>query len=163
MNKSVLMIIAAIVLIGGLVFFVMNTNQQSTTTNESMLTETKQEGIGDKSATSSTDAISPTATSSGTGEAMTEKVKTFAVDASNFAFSVKEMRVKKGDTVKVTVTNKDGLHDWTLDEFNAKTKRIAAGQSETVQFVADKVGTFEYYCSVGNHRQQGMVGKLIVE
>lgn len=33
----------------------------------------------------------------------------------------------------------------------------------SVTFVADETGTFEYYCSVGNHRGQGMIGKLIVE
>jgi uncharacterized cupredoxin-like copper-binding protein len=32
-----------------------------------------------------------------------------------------------------------------------------------VQFVADKTGTFEFYCSVGNHRQMGMVGTLVVQ
>jgi plastocyanin len=29
--------------------------------------------------------------------------------------------------------------------------------------VADKKGTFEYYCSVGQHRALGMKGKLVVE
>lgn len=33
----------------------------------------------------------------------------------------------------------------------------------SVTFVADTLGTFEYYCSVGNHRAQGMVGNLVVE
>lgn len=100
-----------------------------------------------------------------TGDAMMAKgeVKTFAVDGSPFKFSVTEMRVKKGDTVKVTFTNKEGFHDWKLDEFKVGTKQLSAGASETVTFVADKTGTFEYYCSVANHRAQGMVGKLIVE
>jgi len=40
---------------------------------------------------------------------------------------------------------------------------VTPGTPTSVTFVADKTGTFEYYCSVGNHRAQGMVGKLIVE
>ena len=32
-----------------------------------------------------------------------------------------------------------------------------------VEFTVDKTGTFEYYCSVGQHRANGMVGNLIVE
>ncbi len=32
-----------------------------------------------------------------------------------------------------------------------------------VEFTADKKGTFEYYCSVGEHRVNGMKGKFIVE
>ena len=55
------------------------------------------------------------------------------------------------------------MHDWVLDEFNAKTKVIQGGQTDTVEFTASKAGTFEYYCSVGQHRQMGMVGKFIVQ
>jgi nitrite reductase (NO-forming) len=71
--------------------------------------------------------------------------------------------VKKGDTVKIVLTNANGMHDWIVDEFNAKTKVLQGTASDTIQFVASKTGTFEYYCGVGNHRQMGMVGKLIVE
>lgn len=91
------------------------------------------------------------------------ETREFTVEGTNFSFSVKEMRVKKGDTVKVTFVNKDGFHDWVLDEYNVKTKQLASDASETVEFVADQAGTFEYYCSVGKHRQNGMIGQLIVE
>ena len=33
----------------------------------------------------------------------------------------------------------------------------------TAEFTADKVGSFEYYCSVGSHRSMGMKGVLKVE
>ena len=75
---------------------------------------------------------------------------------------IRALGVSFVDTVKIIFKNAKGFHDWTLDEFNAATKQLTVGQSETIQFVADKAGTFEYYCSVGNHRQQGMVGKLVV-
>lgn len=90
-------------------------------------------------------------------------VREFTVSTRSFAFNPAEIKVKKGDRVKITLTNTDGFHDWVVDEFNAKTGRINTGQTSSVEFVADKTGTFEYYCSVGNHRQMGMVGKLIVE
>lgn len=95
--------------------------------------------------------------------AMKSDVKTFNVEGGMFYFNPKEIRVKKGNTVKIVFTNKEGFHDWGIDEFNARTAQIAAGKTETIQFVADKAGTFEYYCSVGNHRAQGMKGNLIVE
>lgn len=91
------------------------------------------------------------------------KTKSFSVEASNFAFSLKEIKVKQGDRVRITVTNKGGFHDWKLDEFSLATKQLQADQSETIEFVADKRGTFEYYCSVGQHRAMGMKGNLIVE
>ena len=88
---------------------------------------------------------------------------TTELTAENFTFSVTEIRAKKGQKVTVAITNKEGVHDFNLDEFKIKTGMIAAGATKRVEFVADKVGTFEYYCSVGNHRQMGMKGKLIVE
>ena len=90
-------------------------------------------------------------------------VKTFNVSGSNFNFSLTEIKVRKGDRVKIIFKNTDGFHDWVIDEFNAKTARIQAGQTAEVEFVADKVGTFEYYCSVGSHRANGMKGNLVVE
>lgn len=93
----------------------------------------------------------------------TPKVVEFVVTGKGFSFDPKEIKVKKGDRVKVTFKNAEGFHDWVLDEFNVATKQISAGQEEVVEFTADKTGTFEYYCSVGKHRQMGMKGNLIVE
>jgi len=90
-------------------------------------------------------------------------VKEFKLEAVNFSFSEKEIRVKKGDTVRITVVNAGGFHDWVLDEFELATERLQAGESQTIEFVADKEGEFEYYCSVGTHRAQGQVGTLVVE
>lgn len=89
--------------------------------------------------------------------------KTFMLHGTDFAFDVKEIRVKKGDTVTINFMSMDGFHDVVIDEFNARTEKIRTGGMSSMTFVADKVGTFEYYCSVGSHRMNGMVGKLIVE
>ena len=91
--------------------------------------------------------------------------KEFSVNGEDFFFSLKEIKVNVGDTVKINFTNTGRMpHDLVIDEFDgAKTDIINNGVSQTIQFVADKAGTFEYYCSVGSHRQMGMVGNLIVE
>jgi nitrite reductase (NO-forming) len=88
---------------------------------------------------------------------------TFDIRSRNYRFSLPEIRVPLGSMVRVNLINDEGFHDWAIDEFNAKTKQLTAAQSDSVEFIANKVGTFEYYCSVGNHRSQGMVGKLIVQ
>jgi plastocyanin len=89
-------------------------------------------------------------------------VKEISVTNKGFDFIPREIRVKKGDTVRLTFTNGGGFHDWVIDEFDAATRQIPAGRSETIEFVADKSGEFEFYCSVGNHRARGMWGKFIV-
>jgi len=92
-----------------------------------------------------------------------ENIEEFDISAKPFEFSIKEIRVKKGDKVRINLSIESGIHDWVIDDFSSATSQLSAGQSGFVEFIADKTGVFEYYCSVGNHRQLGMVGKLIVE
>lgn len=106
-----------------------------------------------------THAQQPTAVVTQASESATVAI---AVEGGSYYFKPNEIKAKKGDKVKITFTNAGGFHDFVIDAYNVKTERVASGKSTTVEFVADKVGTFEYYCSVGNHRQMGMTGKLIV-
>ena len=97
-----------------------------------------------------------------------ENMKTFFLTGANLRFfsngvESPELRVKQGDSVRIEFASTDGFHDWVLDEFNASTNRVGAGASSSVEFVADKKGTFEYYCSVGQHKANGMKGVFIVE
>ncbi len=96
------------------------------------------------------------------GESEAE-VKEFVVSGDNFTFSPSSIRVNKGDTVRIVFQSQVGMHDLVIDEFDVRTAFLQAGKSETIEFTVDKSGTFEYYCSVGTHRQMGMVGTLIVE
>ncbi|MES2014553.1 MAG: plastocyanin/azurin family copper-binding protein [Patescibacteria group bacterium] len=105
-------------------------------------------------------------TSTGTGAAVdvtaTVGVKTFTITGSNFSFTPKTLSIKKGDHVKITFVNSNGTHNLKIDAFSVATPMIGSGESATVEFVASKAGSFEYYCSVGNHRAMGMVGTLTV-
>ena len=89
--------------------------------------------------------------------------KVFDIAGVNFKFDVTEIKVKEGDTVTINFKSTDGYHDVVINEFNARTAKIKTGGLSSVTFVANKKGTFEYYCSVGQHRMSGMVGKLVVE
>lgn len=102
-------------------------------------------------------------TSSASDSSQTGVVKEITVTGSNYKFEPANLTVNKGDTVKVIFKNSGGMHDFVIDEFNAKSKIIPDGQEATVEFVADKSGTFKYYCSVGNHRSMGMEGTLVVQ
>jgi plastocyanin len=89
--------------------------------------------------------------------------KVFNVEGFNFGYNMGEIRVQEGDTVVINFKSTDGFHDWVIDEFSVATTKVRTGDTTQVTFVADKKGTFEYYCSVGSHRAEGMVGKLVVE
>jgi plastocyanin len=143
-------VVALLLLCGGLYFMSMS-QQGKTPGSEIMEKKTEGGAVVEEETTEEKDMVSD------------QNTKNFIVTGTNFAFDVTEMRVKKGDTVVVTFVNSEGFHDWVLDEFNVRTSQLQPGEEETITFVADKVGEFEYYCSVGQHRAQGMVGKLIVE
>lgn len=89
--------------------------------------------------------------------------RSFTITGSDFAFEPKTITVNNGDTVRITLDNKKGFHDLVIDEFQVATKKLQAGQKDVVEFTADKVGTFEFYCSVGEHRAMGMKGTLVVK
>lgn len=109
-----------------------------------------------------TNTGSQVSTSSDTTASSTSSVKEFTITGSPYKFVPNAINVNKGDTVKITFVNAEGTHDLVIDEFNVRTGFVKAGQSETVTFVADKAGSFQYYCSVGTHRQLGMWGTLTV-
>lgn len=100
---------------------------------------------------------------SGSADQTMGAVKEFTVTGSGFKFNPATLTVNKGDMVKITFVNSGGSHDFTLDEFDVQTKTLNTGQQETVEFMADTAGSFEYYCSVANHRSMGMKGTLIVQ
>lgn len=83
-------------------------------------------------------------------------------DETGVWFSLKEMRVKKGDLVRVHATNTKGMHDFTIDEFGIK-KELPLNEEVTFEFTADKTGEFVFYCSKPGHRAKGQWGTLIVE
>lgn len=105
----------------------------------------------------------PAETGSASSGAMQNTKQKITVTASNFTFDPKTITVKKGQPVEITFKNSGGTHDFVIDEFHVKTQIIPGGQSEIVTFIPDKTGTFNYYCSVGNHRAMGMQGTITVE
>lgn len=111
-------------------------------------------------------SITPTNTeatpsSSITPTAKTGAIKEFTITGQNYSFNPASIAVDRGDTVKVTFKSSGGVHDWVLEAFNVRTSLLGSGQSQTVQFVANKTGTFEFYCEP--HRSMGMTGTLTVK
>ncbi|MCA9371566.1 cupredoxin domain-containing protein [Candidatus Woesebacteria bacterium] len=167
----VAVIIIAVVGIGSYLYIKQNGtihDQATTESEETMMKETGTQDTmmeGEETSDAMMKEDGDTMMEGEEGAMMDDKqVKTFEITGQNFSFDPAEITVNKGDTVKIVFKSVEGNHNFVLDEFdNAKTDILGAGESETIEFVADRVGTFEYYCAVGNHRAMGMVGTLIVE
>lgn len=39
-------------------------------------------------------------------------------------------------------------HNFNIDEFNVHTRDLGYFETQTISFLADKKGTFEYYCTI---------------
>lgn len=89
--------------------------------------------------------------------------KEFVVTGTPFKMEPAEIKVKQGDRVKIIFKNEEGFHNLAIKDLNITTKNLQKGEQETIEFTADKTGTFQYNCSVPTHTEKGMVGNLIVE
>ena len=89
-------------------------------------------------------------------------VKEFRMTAKQFAFDPSIIEVNKGDKVRLIVTSTDVPHGIAIKEYGIN-QMLDVGKPATIEFTADKQGTFTAYCSVfcgAGH--SGMKGKLIV-
>ena len=69
----------------------------------------------------------------------------------------------KGDLESIHVINEDydthSTHNFNIDAFNVHTRDLGYFETQTVSFVADKPGTYEYYCTI--HPE--MKGNIVIE
>lgn len=85
------------------------------------------------------------------------------VTAKKYQFDPKVITVKKGQQVKLIITAVDHDHGFKLEAFNIDQK-LKKGDPTTIEFTADKTGTFPFQCSnfcgLGHGK---MKGQLVVE
>jgi len=162
MSKGALIIWAAVIL-AALVLVLAWTSARSGGQTEMMDDADSEKKADETTLTEETGRDSKGAMDENTAVGGQGEQKTINISGANFRFSMDEIRVKEGDTVKIIFKSDGGFHDWVVDEFDARTARVNTGEMAETEFIAGKKGAFEFYCSVGQHRQMGMVGRLIVE
>jgi cytochrome c oxidase subunit 2 len=98
-----------------------------------------------------------------TGASDAGGAKTFDVVASRYQFDPAAISVAKGDHVRLRLRSTDRSHTFAMKAFKVKTLIPKGGDPVTVEFVADRTGTFDFtcadYCGSGHG---GMKGRLVV-
>ena len=92
-----------------------------------------------------------------------QNVVEITMSAFQFAFDPAQIRVKKGDLVRIRVKSTDVTHGFAINEYGIN-RTLQPNQEEVIEFTADRQGTFTFYCSVycgAGH--SNMRGTLIVE
>ncbi len=89
-------------------------------------------------------------------------VKEFTMTAKQWEFSPETITVDKGDTVRLNVTSVDVEHGIAIPDFNV-SENLRPGRTVVIEFVADKVGQFSFFCNVYCGVDHGaMRGTLVV-
>lgn len=120
------------------------------------------QSTSDQATSTSTSSV-PVVSATTTPPATKPETKTFEIIAKSWEFVPGTITVNKGDTVKLVIKSVDVDHGFVMPAFGVNQK-LTPGQTETVEFVADKVGSFPFRCSVycgTGHKD--MDGTLIVK
>lgn len=156
MNPMFIIGVIALIAVGGFIFMQMNKKTESAVEQNMEQTTGEEQQMAEPTLVETTPVVE-------TDDAMMADIKTVTIEAGSFYYKPNVITVKKGTKVKIVMNSVDMMHDFNIDELNVKIPITKSGSTATVEFTADTAGTFEYYCSVGQHRKNGQVGKLIVE
>ncbi len=63
-------------------------------------------------------------------------------------WSLRDIHVRHGEMVKLRLTSEDVEHGFAIPELGIRVDRIDPGKYVEVEFPADKVGEFAFYCTV---------------
>jgi heme/copper-type cytochrome/quinol oxidase subunit 2 len=96
------------------------------------------------------------------GQEQAPNRREITLTARNYRFSPNRIEVAQDDLVKLTVQSEDVAYSLTIDEYRV-SRRIPAGGSTTLEFRADRPGTFAFYSNMTNDaRHSQMRGELVV-
>lgn len=164
MNKNLMIgvVVVIVLVIGGFLVFGRQQNALYPTT-----TSTQDQTTQQVPATPGSDVEETVVKEDGDveeeGGAMME-AREIVVEGDEFSLSPVSISVKAGEKIKLTFNNVGTFpHNFTVLGLGVATETIGAGQSDTIEFTVEEGGTYTTFCSVGNHRAQGMEGTLLVE
>lgn len=87
---------------------------------------------------------------------------TTSVVSREFSFSPAEVSLRAGDTVNIEFRNEgDMFHTLTIPELDLDL-RAQSGDSVTGAITPDDPGTYEFICTVPQHAEMGMRGRVVV-
>ena len=86
----------------------------------------------------------------------------FTITAKDYRFSPARVEVSQDDLVKLTVRSEDVAYSLTIDDYRV-SRRVPAGGVTTLEFRADRPGTFPFYSNLtSDSRHSQARGQLIV-
>lgn len=154
MSKTIWIIILIIIVVAIVGYIYWGQNADTTETNDG---DTPPTSTGtENETTENTPTPNP--------QTPPSEVKSFTVEGSEFTFNTPTLAVAPGQKVMVTFKNAGKFpHDFVIDGVVNSGTVNSAGE-KVIEFTAPaKTGSYPIYCSIGNHREQGMEAVLQVQ
>jgi heme/copper-type cytochrome/quinol oxidase subunit 2 len=96
------------------------------------------------------------------GQEQAPNKREITLTARNYRFAPNRIEAAQDDLIKLTVQSEDVAYSLTIDEYRV-SRRVPAGGSTTLEFRADRAGTFAFYSNLTNDaRHAQMKGELVV-
>lgn len=90
------------------------------------------------------------------------KERVIKIVAQRFSFTPKELKLKKGENVRLEFTSLDFIHGFNVPDLNLRAD-LPPGKVTSLHLTPDKVGTFDFicdnFCGAGH---EDMGGRIIV-
>jgi cytochrome c oxidase subunit 2 len=91
-----------------------------------------------------------------------KKERVIKIVAQRFSFTPNELKLKKGENVRLEFTSLDFVHGFKVPDLNLRAD-LPPGKITTLHLKPEKVGTFDFicdnFCGAGH---EDMVGRIIV-
>jgi cytochrome c oxidase subunit 2 len=88
-------------------------------------------------------------------------LRVFEMFASRFRFEPETLQVTEGERVRLVVRSTDTEHGFAIKRLNVRVTVPKTGEPVTVEFVADRPGTYDFkcseYCGSGHGRMKGQL------
>lgn len=88
-----------------------------------------------------------------------DRAREIEVVARRFAFEPAVIEVERGERVRLVLHSEDVTHGLEIDGYGVKVEIPRGGERVSVEFVAERAGTFRFhcteYCGSGHRRMRG--------
>lgn len=107
-------------------------------------------------------SVSPGAPGSARPGLCAQGLQSVSLIARRYAFTPSRIEVDEGNLVKIELRTEDIAHSFTIDAYRL-SKRIGPDQPVSLEFRAERAGTFPFYCNLQiDDGCRRMRGELIV-
>lgn len=159
--KNLFVVVGLLVVVAGGYFFL---NSRSSNTEDTSMTKDTMESEEVMMEDNEVESEMPIDGDSIVNETQVMNEYDYTMELDNYSFSPSVIEAKAGGTVTIKLVSLSNMHDFVIDELDVQSSALGNGDEEVIEIniPEDAEGEYEFYCSIGSHRQLGMVGILKV-